>query len=764
MKHPSSEIQSSSVITSGTFNKTAGVDFSVNNLNFDGNGNILTMDQKGLKINTSSYIDRLTYTYQNNSNKLAQVTDAANDKNSKLGDFKYDPATKGSIDYGYDANGNLLSDANKNITNITYNYLNLPAAITVAGKGTINYTYDAAGNKLRKETTDNTINPARTTTTLYSNGLVYENDTLQYIAHEEGRIRPVRDASNNITNFTYDYFLKDHLGNVRMVLTEEQKTDAYPPASMETAQSTIENHFYSNINTTRIAKPAGYPTDTYTNPNDYVAKVRGDGNKIGPAIVLKVMVGDKFNLRCNSWWNSGSAPGTPVSPLNDLLSALAGSIGNISDGHGGATATEITNSGVLTPGVSNFLNSQSYNSSKPKAYINWILFDEQFKFVSSSSGFEQVGSNEEFKTHLFNDIAINKNGYLYVYVSNETPNIDVFFDNLQVTHTRGALLSEDHYYPFGLTMAGISSKALSFGSPQNKYKFNEGNELQSNEFSDGSGLEMYDAVNRMYDSQIGRFWQVDELAEANWEESTYSFAHNTPFLFNDPLGLEPEKGLTPETAKALPEVVVVATPKGKWSQQNLYYDINQILKAQNASIDQIAQPSLREMMYRFDGITNFRSKVAEMTRASDEFFLEAASWFMPVGWIAELKFAKYAAKLFKMKRGKVAAKIAEDAIVYGDEAAKGGTQAVEGIYEFTAASGKTYVGQSGNIAACLEQHIASGKLLPGTSVRTTEVLGGKTAREIAEQLRINSLGCIKYLENIRNPIGPARQYLLSKIP
>jgi len=97
-------------------------------------------------------------------------------------------------------------------------------------------------------------------------------------------------------------------------------------------------------------------------------------------------------------------------------------------------------------------------------------------------------------------------------------------------------------------------------------------------------------------------------------------------------------------------------------------------------------------------------------------------------------------------------------------AAKGGGLATEGIYQFTAASGKTYIGQSGNIAARLEQHIASGKLLPGTSVRTTEVLGGKTAREISEQLRINSLGGIKYLENIRNPIGPARQYLLPKIP
>ncbi len=91
---------------------------------------------------------------------------------------------------------------------------------------------------------------------------------------------------------------------------------------------------------------------------------------------------------------------------------------------------------------------------------------------------------------------------------------------------------------------------------------------------------------------------------------------------------------------------------------------------------------------------------------------------------------------------------------------RGSRIASEGIYEFTAASGKTYVGQSGNIAERLVQHTASGKLPTGGAVNTTEVLGGKTAREIAEQLRINNLGGVRNLENIRNPIGPARQHLL----
>ncbi|MBS1759023.1 MAG: hypothetical protein JST23_02780, partial [Bacteroidetes bacterium] len=60
-------------------------------------------------------------------------------------------------------------------------------------------------------------------------------------------------------------------------------------------------------------------------------------------------------------------------------------------------ALEIQSRSVMVTGATNFLSTQTYNSSRPKAFINWILLDEQFKYYAG--GFEQVGSDEELKIH-----------------------------------------------------------------------------------------------------------------------------------------------------------------------------------------------------------------------------------------------------------------------------------------------------------------------------------------------------------------------------
>jgi ferredoxin len=74
-------------------------------------------------------------------------------------------------------------------------------------------------------------------------------------------------------------------------------------------------------------------------------------------------------------------------------------------------------------------------------------------------------------------------------------------------------------------MAGISDKALKSNYAENKYRFQK-QELQNKEFSDGSGLEMYEFKYRMDDPQIGRFWSVDPLASKYVYNSPYSFSED----------------------------------------------------------------------------------------------------------------------------------------------------------------------------------------------------------------------------------------------
>ncbi len=208
----------------------------------------------------------LWYTYD--GNQVTKVTDEG------YGPVDYDckryiDHANTAVEMGYDDNGNLIYDLDRQIVAIRYNILNLPDTVQFAnGNQIINY-YDALGTRYKTSyrtrkvvatiplgnTLPNTNNPSDYTllTHAMDKNLKYfgynnESLLLEYVFNSEGYYSP-------LTN-DYFYYVKDHLGNVR-------ETYVYPWSNYK--ECVLRTQYY----------PSGLPWNETFNACDHPYRYNG---------------------------------------------------------------------------------------------------------------------------------------------------------------------------------------------------------------------------------------------------------------------------------------------------------------------------------------------------------------------------------------------------------------------------------------------------------------------------------------------------------
>ena len=219
-------------------------------LSYDKMGNVQSLLRSGL-LDDGSYglIDNLSYSYH--GNQLLKVDDAANGPYYQ-GAFHFVDGADEAVEYEYDANGNMVRDLNKCISSISYDLNNQPRKIEYNDGRNVSYLYDAEGSKLSVSYNLTAMSsaqpqmPVMQSSNVASANMSNGQKTIEYCGNiicdgdETMILNNVGYALyNKDNNLSFYYYLKDHLGNNRVVVREygeiEQVNDYYPTGALMTS-------------------------------------------------------------------------------------------------------------------------------------------------------------------------------------------------------------------------------------------------------------------------------------------------------------------------------------------------------------------------------------------------------------------------------------------------------------------------------------------------------------------------------------------------
>ncbi len=459
--------------------------YNLTNVRYDKNGNILSLTRNGHRNEeTTSFgvMDNLVYSYRNSKgiDQGNKLMSVTDQSNISTG---FNDGNTFGDDYAYDANGNLTKDLNKQISEIRYNHLNLPIHVQSSRE------YGPPGSTM---------------------DMLYRYDaTGTKLVKEATGERGGRVLTQYAGNYVYDLFFQNWDPGVssRTKLkffnhAEGYVEPVYSDGRDGTQQLTGFTYIYQY--------------------KDHLGNVRlsyADRDGDYQNILASSFTDDKDGWQDNGAANSVLENGRTKVTVDKSWEGLRHSLSDFAVQSGDKLTVQLTfDKGNTNANVRLYIQELDANGN----HLSWNILESNLSTGTYSYPYT-------VKTGKKIVLRIDKNN------THEDQTTYFYVDEVKLSKGELTIKEEKNYYPFGLEHKGYNNRIVG-----REYNWN----FQGQEHTEDLELNVHEFRWRIHDPAIGRFWQVDPLAEKFVYNSTYAFSENKVISHFELEGLEAVLAIT----------------------------------------------------------------------------------------------------------------------------------------------------------------------------------------------------------------------------